>query len=150
MTQNHMWVVVADASRACILRDAGRGRESRLPTLVMRAPHRHLQTFIENNAVDASYPRSSRPLLRDAHDSIAEDTQEFVRQIVALLESHRLAEDFDCLALRLSPAIFARLQDEMPPRLAATIISEQCISTPNIRQSDVTQAIVWLLPEPQT
>ncbi|WP_417807732.1 host attachment protein [Thioclava sp.] len=129
MTQGHIWVVVADATRARILRNADCLGENRLPELVMRAPHRHLESLMTHKTDETLGAVRSGARASDAQSRVTQDLQEFVRQIVALLESHRLAEDFNQLVLFLAPSVFALLHEELSPRLAATIISERCVNT---------------------
>ncbi len=59
-----------------------------------------------------------------ASDPIAEDQREFVRQVIALLESHRRAGDFDRLAVFAEHDILGHLRQLMPQSLRKIEILE--------------------------
>jgi protein required for attachment to host cells len=72
----------------------------------------------------ASYGGGRRSSIAYASDPIAEDQQEFIRQIIALLESHRRAGEIRKLAVFAEHDILGHLRQLMPPTLSDLVIRE--------------------------
>lgn len=114
MERGPIWVLAMTATRARILRGLGRSDGAGPADLVLRTDHRHLRRLMEAPPGPAA-----------ASEDLAADEREFVRQVVQVLETHRLAGDFRGLVVFAAPAILRALRAEMPARLAARILSER-------------------------
>ncbi|SIO22847.1 Protein required for attachment to host cells [Rhodovulum sp. ES.010] len=111
MEPGRLWALAMNTTRARILRDVAAPGP---PELVMRAEHRRLQGLVGA----AAQP----PAIAEA-DPLAADRRDFVVQVIQLLETHRLASDFDRLALFAAPALLGELRAGMPARLDATVVA---------------------------
>ncbi|TCM77334.1 protein required for attachment to host cells [Rhodovulum steppense] len=122
-----VWGLAMTATRARILRGLSVPGAGGLATeLVMRARHRHLIEAMQHPPVDAGAAAPIPPPVPEgSSDPLALDQRDFVRQVVQILETHRVAGDFDRLAIFAPPAILAQLRAEMPSRLAKVIAAER-------------------------
>jgi len=59
-----------------------------------------------------------------ASDPLAEDQREFIRQVIALLDSHRRAGDFDRLAIFAEHDMLGNLRQMMPQSLRDKVVRE--------------------------
>ncbi|TCO72406.1 protein required for attachment to host cells [Rhodovulum euryhalinum] len=131
-----------NATRARILRgvDAS-GHGAGQAELVMRTRHRHLRLMMDRHlalAGPAPSPSSRPP---GTVDALAEDERDFVRQVVQVLETHRLAGDFEHLAVFATPPLLGRLHTEMPARLAAILIAERPRCLVHLPEAELLQAV---------
>ncbi|WP_281354797.1 baeRF12 domain-containing protein [Rhodovulum strictum] len=132
MGDGRTWVLAMNPTRARILRGLGEpGAAGAAAELVMRAGHRHLLAAMDRAAAEG--------LTHDA-DPVAADQRDFVRQVVHLLEAHRLAGDFERLAVFASPALLCELRSQMPARLAATLAAERARSLMHLSEADLARA----------
>jgi protein required for attachment to host cells len=74
------------------------------------------------HASDRSGRRSG---MEDGADPIKRDMQDFARELTDRLNSHRLAGDFERLAIFAAPAMLGLLREEMSHALRATVIIER-------------------------
>jgi len=121
MDHGSIWVLAMTATRARILRDLGDGTGA--AELVMRADHRHLRALMEARPGLHGAPAGPGPV--SAPGQVAADQRDFVRQVVQVLEVHRLAGDFAHLAVFAGAASLDLLRAEMPVRLAERIVAER-------------------------
>ena len=122
MTSKVRWVLVANASLARILRDLPATGLPDRPELILRAPHSRLRKII-SGAPELSETLGI-PVTRRGAALLAEDEGEFVRQIVALLLTHRRAGEFESLILVAGAPMLKLLRGAMPRSLAAVIDRE--------------------------
>ena len=106
------WALVMNATRARILRGLSPGAP---PELVMRAGHRRLRAMLADRR-GLELPAGSQ-----VPDPLHEDDRDFVREVVAMLEAHRLAGDFEVLTVIAAPRTYELLHEAMPGRLAARV-----------------------------
>ncbi|WP_127904243.1 host attachment protein [Solirhodobacter olei] len=136
MDAGNLWILVMNATRARILRGlpgalslAGTsglpGGAAGQAELVVRARQPYLREVLSGAAMApaAVVPRGHasavdwrRPL--DADESL------FCRQVSMMLESHRLAGDFDQLAVFAVPDILEQLHQAMPAGLRDRVMAE--------------------------
>ena len=76
-----------------------------------------------------------------AGDPIAEDQREFIRQIIALLESHRRADDFDRLAVFAEHDMLGHLRRMMPQSLTDLVIREVPKNLLHLSAQELAQAV---------
>ena len=120
------WFLVANATRARILRGLPRPGEAAAPELVMRATARKLRDIMADKPGRSfsSASQGRRGAIPYTSDPVAEDERNFVREVVALLETHRLAGDFDRLTVLAAPQTLGLFREEAPPALRARIRAE--------------------------
>jgi protein required for attachment to host cells len=126
MIRKKTWALAMNATHARIVRGLELTGAGRPAELVLRTENRHLKDIMADRPGRSftSMDGGPRSAMAYAADPIREDQREFVRQVVRMLEAHRLAGDFDALAVCAAPAVTCLLRDEMPSRLAATILGE--------------------------
>jgi protein required for attachment to host cells len=120
------WALVVNGARCRIVRGVcGKGEDQ--PTeLVLRSESRNLRDIMSDKPGRsfASMGTGRRSAMEYASDPVAEDQREFLRQIIALLESHRRADDFDRLAIFAEHDMLGHLRRMMPQTLADLVIRE--------------------------
>lgn len=128
MYKPRTWALVADGVRARILR----GRETGGPPpeppteLISRSRSQNLRDFFSDRPgrLHAAARSGRRSAMEDGPDPIRQDMQDFAREIVDRLDSHRRAGDFERLAIFATPTMLGLLRDEMPRALRGTVILE--------------------------
>lgn len=102
--------------RARVLRGLSVNGEAVPDELVMRSASLKLRDLMADKPGRSFAPKGGDPL--------AEDQRDFVRQVISLLDSHRLAGDFEVLAVFADSDVLGLLRQLMPPLLKETIIRE--------------------------
>lgn len=122
MRNDMEWFLVVTATRARILRSLPEPGEAALPELVMRAPSKGLRALMASRQEHHRPPRRQQPdgAGDDAY-TLTEDERTFIAQVVALLESHRTAGDFNRLTIFATPHVLGLLRQESPVTLRARI-----------------------------
>jgi len=143
MNKKKTWALAMNATHARIVRALERTGEGLPAELVLRSENRHLKDIMADKPGRSftSMGGGRRSSMEYASDPIREDQREFVRQVVRVLETHRLAGDFDALAVFAAPAVLGLLRDEMPSRLAATIVEESPKNLMHLSDNDLAHAI---------
>ena len=87
------WALVINGARCRILRGLAVDGDEVSAELVLRSESRHLRDIMSDKPGRsfASAGGGRRSAMEYASDQIAEDRREFIRQVIALLESHRCA-----------------------------------------------------------
>ncbi|MBC7478019.1 MAG: host attachment protein [Pseudorhodobacter sp.] len=117
---------MVNGARCRILRGVT-GRAADAPAeLVLRSEARNLRDIMSDKPgrLVTSNGGVRRSGMDYASNPIAEDQREFVRQIIALLESHRRAGDFDRLAIFAEHEMLGHLRQLMPETLADLVVRE--------------------------
>lgn len=125
-TTSKTWVLVVNGARCRILRGIPEGGDDALAELVLRSESRNLRDIMSDKPGRsfASAGGGRRSAMEYAGDPIVEDQQEFIRQIIALLECHRRAGDFEKLAVFAEHDMLGHLRRMMPRTLADLVIRE--------------------------
>lgn len=112
MTQHEhkLWILALTVSRARILRCADRQDDPAELILAAEAPH--LRTYLAMPQLNPSSPP----------DPVAEDRKDFFRQVIALLDCHRRACDFDLLAICAEDDVLYPFAAMLPPFLLAATV----------------------------
>lgn len=121
-----IWALVLNGARCRILRGvSGRGEDTPAE-LVLRSESRNLRDIMSDKPGRsfASAGGGRRSAMEYGSDPLAEDQREFIRQIIALLESHRRAGDFAKLAIFAEHDMLGHLRQMMPQTLADLVIRE--------------------------
>lgn len=121
------WVLVADGSRARILRDpfSHAVRAENLGELVFRAEQKRLREIMADKPGKGFGASGSRRSSMEYHsDPIREDERAFASMLVEVLNSHRIAGDFERLAIFASPEMLGDLRKALPDPLKNITVGE--------------------------
>jgi protein required for attachment to host cells len=120
------WALVVNSARCRILRGVPPHEEDPLAELVLRSESHKLRDIMSDKPGRsfASTGGGRRSAMEYAGDPITEDRKEFIRQVIALLESHRLAGDFSALAIFAEHEMLGHLRQMMPRMLADMVVRE--------------------------
>ncbi|WP_158243231.1 baeRF12 domain-containing protein [Acidimangrovimonas sediminis] len=125
MTADILWILVMNTSRAQILRGIAGNGPGRPRRLVLRAEQRRMAALLGapeiSLPVSPPRPATGRPIWLRA---IEADQISFMKRVIDLLETHRVAGDFNRLAIFAAPKVLQRLRSAMPRRLRALVVAE--------------------------
>jgi protein required for attachment to host cells len=133
-----------NSARCRILRGLGAGDEDALAELVLRSESRNLREIMADKPGRsfASMGGGRRSAMEYASDPVAEDQREFIRQVIAVLESHRRAGDFNRLAVFAEHDILGYLRQMMPPFLREMVIHEVAKNLLHLPALELQEAIL--------
>jgi protein required for attachment to host cells len=143
------WALVLNGARCRILRGVS-GRGDDVPAeLVLRSESRKLRDIMSDKPGRsfASGGGARRSAMEYGSDPVAEDQREFIRQIIALLESHRRAGDFDKLAIFAEHDMLGHLRQMMPQALADLVIREVPKNLMHLSAQELAEAVSRGLPD---
>lgn len=145
--QNDMeWFLVVTATRARILRSLSKPGEAAEPELVMRAPGERLRAMMAGSPEHRPASRRLPAGRRHAHP-LQDDERVFIGQVVALLESHRMAGDFIRLHIFAAQHILDLMQQEAPATLRARIAHEFTLNLAGFSERKLPDRIRQVLSE---
>lgn len=93
----------------------------------------------------ASDRAGRRSGVKPAADPIRQDMQDFAREMIGQLDSHRRAQDFSRLIILATPAMLGILREEMPPALRQRIVFERATNVIQLPESDLRRLIRKML-----
>lgn len=143
------WALVVNGSRCRILRGISAKGEEVPAELVLRSEARNLRDIMSDKPGRSfsSGARGRRSAMEYGSDPVAEDQREFIRQIIALLESHRRAGDFDKLAIFAEHDMLGQLRQMMPDTLADLVIREVAKNLLHLSPQELAEAVSRGLPD---
>lgn len=120
------WILVMNATRARIIRGLPKHGEPAPSELVVRSESHKLRDIMSDKPGRSfsSGSKGRRSAISYGTDPLREDEMQFVREVVALLDMHRLAGDFDSLVVFSDPHMLGVLRGRLPPALKALIRRE--------------------------
>jgi protein required for attachment to host cells len=120
------WALAINSSRSRIVRGLGQEADGAPVELVLRSEARHLRDIMSDKPGRsfASTGGGRRSAMDYAGDPIAEDQREFIRQVIAVLDSHRRAGEFDKLAVFAEHDMLGHLRQMLPQTLRDMVICE--------------------------
>ncbi len=147
--QSKTWAVALNGARCRILRGVSRRGEGVPAELVLRSESRNLRDIMSDKPGRsfASAGGGRRSAMEYASDPLAEDQREFIRQIIALLESHRRAGDFDKLAIFAEHDMLGQLRQMLPQTLADLVIHEVPKNLLHLSAQELAEAVSSGLPD---
>lgn len=137
------WALVLNGARCRILRGVS-GTAVGVPAeLVLRSESRNLRDIMSDKPGRsfASTGSGRRSAMEYGSDPLAEDQREFIRQIIALLESHRRAGDFDKLAIFAEHDMLGHLRQMMPQTLSDLVIREVPKNLLHLSAKELAEAV---------
>jgi protein required for attachment to host cells len=143
IANSKIWALVLNGARCRILRGASGVVDDAPPELVLRSESRNLRDIMADKPGRsfASARGGRRSAMEYAGDPLAEDQRDFIRQIIALLESHRRAGDFDKLAIYAEHDMLGHLRQMIPQTLADTVIREVPKNLLHLSAQDLAEAV---------
>ena len=126
-----IWALVMNGARARILRGIGDTDDQSPIELVMKSEARNLRGLLSETRQPTSTVKAAgqRAAPLTENGPIAEDQREFIRQVIALLESHRRGGECDRRGVCAAPDALARLHSLMPESLHHLV---QCEAPKNL------------------
>lgn len=120
------WALILNGARCRIVRGVSGGGDGASAELVLRSESRNLRDIMSDKPGRSFTSAGSgrRSAMEYGSDPLAEDQREFIRQIIALLESHRRAGDFDKLAVFAEHDMLGHLRQMIPHALADLVTRE--------------------------
>lgn len=143
------WALVLNGTRCRILRGVSGPGEDVPVELVLRSESRNLRDIMSDKPGRSfsSGGHGRRSAMEYGSDPVAEDQREFIRQIIALLESHRRAGDFDKLAIFAEHDMLGELRQMIPQTLADLVIREVPKNLLHLSPQDLAEAVSRGLPD---
>ena len=143
------WALVLNGTRCRILRGVSGKGEDVPAELILRSESRNLRDIMSDKPGRSfsSGGRGRRSAMEYSSNPVAEDQREFIRQIIALLESHRRAGDFDKLTIFAEHDILGQLRQMMPQTLADLVIREVAKNLLHLSPQDLAEAVSRRLPD---
>ncbi len=121
---SRLWVLAINSTRARVLRGIGSDDDSLPVELILKSEARRLRQIMSDVAVRevASTSTGKCSTIEYGSKTIDEDQRDFIRQVFALLESHRCAGEFDHLAIFAELRVLGVLSQMMPQALRGMVI----------------------------
>lgn len=137
------WALVLNGTRCRILRGISARGDDTPAELVLRSEARNLREIMSDKPGRsfASMGGGRRSAMEYNSDPLAEDQRDFIRQVIALLESHRRADDFDQLAVFADHDMLGHLRKMMPQALADLVIYEAPKNLLHLSPQDLAEAV---------
>jgi protein required for attachment to host cells len=138
------WALALNSTRSRILRGLSESSETTQAELVLRSEARNLRDIMSDKPGRsfASAGGGRRSAMEYSSDLVAEDQREFIRQVIALLESHRRAGEFDRLAVFAEHDMLGHLRQLMPDALRDLVICEVPKNLLHLSTQDLPAAIL--------
>ncbi|MBA3909607.1 MAG: host attachment protein [Rhodobacter sp.] len=147
--QSRTWALAMNSARARVLRGLAEAGVDQEVELVMKSEARNLrQSMSDGSGRDFRFRSPSRrtaPLAGSAapgSDPVGDDRREFIRQVLAMLESHRRAGDFDKLAVFAEQDVLGTLRQMLPGTLRATVVCEVPRDLVHLSAQDLPRVIL--------
>jgi protein required for attachment to host cells len=137
------WALVLNSARCRILRGEAAKGDDTLAELVLRSESRHLRDIMSDKPGRsiASTGGGRRSAMEYASDPLVEDQHDFIRQVLALLECHRRAGEFDKLALFAEHKMLGHLRQMMPQTLVDLVICEVPKNLVHLSAEELAEAV---------
>jgi protein required for attachment to host cells len=137
------WALVLNGARCRILRGVSRKGDVAPTELVLRSESRNLRDIMSDKPGRsfASAGGGRRSAMEYGSDPVAEDQREFMGQVIALLESHRRAGDFDKLVVFAEHDMLGLLRHMMPQSLADLVIREVPKNLLHLSAQDLAEVV---------
>lgn len=142
--RSRIWALAMNGARARVLRGLHAHGNGEPAELVMRSEARRLRDIMSDKP-GRSFSSGSigrRSAMAYASDPVAEDQRDFIRQVIALLESHRRAGEFDSLVILAEHDVLGNLRHMMPHPLHDMVLREVPKNLLHLPAADLHRAIL--------
>ena len=140
--EDDIWILIADATRARILRGIARAGEAPLPELVMRTEAHKLRDIMADKPGRTSFIPSLWAALDYGTDPLKDDDRKFLREVAALLDSHRRAGEFRRLAIFAEPRTLGLLRTILPVALRRLVCHETAANLLKVPPQELPQLLL--------
>ena len=146
--RSRIWALAMNGARARILRGLQPPSDALPAELVMKSEARHLRDIMSDKPGRSVSSGSAgrRSAMEYAGDPLAEDQRDFIRQVIALLESHRRAGEFDHLVILAEHDVLGSLRHLMPAPLGAMVLRQVPKNLLHLSPQDLHRAAAQELP----
>ena len=147
MHKPETWVLVADATRARVLRQpepAPRMHTPPLETIFTKKTRVLPARAIMSDEPGRSFSSvgEGRSAMEYRSDPVREELREFVREILDELDKRRERGEFQHLVIHAPPRMLGELRDLMSPHLAATVVAEFDKDLTKLPERDLREALL--------
>lgn len=145
MRKKRIWALVISGVRARILR--GLEEETPPPSppteLINKSRLNHLHAAFSDRPVRTTVPGQAyrRSVIERRKTAIRNDMEDFATYVCTFLDSHRLAGDFERLAVFGSAPMLGCLRHAMSPALRRTVFSEQARNLVHLSEAELRQTV---------
>lgn len=141
---SRIWAVVMNGTRCRILRGLATNSDDALTELVLRSEFRNLRDIMSDKPGRAFIPTGGarRSAMIYSSDPVAEDQRAFICQVIALLDSHRRAGEYDRLAVFAESDILGHLRLMLPGTLRDMVMREVARNLVQLPATDLQDAIL--------
>lgn len=141
--QPKTWALVLNGTRCRILRGLSGTADNAPSELVLRSESRNLRDIMSDKPGRsfASKGGGRRSAMEYSSDPVAEDQRDFIRQVIAVLESHRRAGDFERLVVYAEHDMLGQLRHLMPQALADLVIREVAKNLLHLSVQQLAEAV---------
>lgn len=138
-----LWVLAMNSTHARILRGLNPHAATSADELVMQTEARKLRDIMSDKPGRefSSGSLGRRSAVSYASDAIAEDRRAFIRQVLAMLEDHRRAGEFDRLAIFAEHEVLGDLRHLLPSALKAMLVREVPKNLLHLSAEDLATAV---------
>ncbi|OIQ69825.1 protein required for attachment to host cells [mine drainage metagenome] len=142
MEHERIWSLVLNSTRARIVRGLGAHPEENAAELVLVSQHRKLKDIMADKPGRTSSPIGGRrAAMGYSSDPVRDDERKFADEVVAVLEAHRRAGDFQGLAIFSSPEMLGILRPKLVEPLITCIRLEVTKNLINESETDLKRII---------
>lgn len=124
--KSRLWALAINSTQARVIRGFGSGEDPAPAELALHTEMRKPGDVMSDKPGRsfASHGGGRRSAIEYASDPVAEGQRDFIRQVIALLETHRRADDFDRLAIFAEHDMLGLLRQLLPQSLQALVVCE--------------------------
>lgn len=156
MKMKRRWALVADGSRARILRDIDRDRRKEAVAgtlkntdeeLVFRADHRPLKEIMADKPGRSFASTGARRSAMEYHsDPVREGERDFAMMLSEVLDSLRIAGDYDELILVCAPHMLGFLRETLPDAVRKLVVAEIDKDLTKLPRTELHETIAKFTP----
>lgn len=123
MKKLRVWILVADGSRARIVRYGPAGEHA--GDLVFEADHKQLKEIMADKPGRSfASVGAKRSAMEYRSDPVRQQTEDFAAFLAEQLERHQAAGEFDRLAIVAEPRMLGTIRPRIPRAVAPTVVAE--------------------------
>ncbi len=141
------WILIADATRARILKNDGPGRGiEAVEGLVFRSEHRKLGEIMADRPGRVFESAGSlRHGLEYASDAVREDDRAFAKSLVSVLQNALGRKEYDRLVIVASNRMLGEIRAALPEKVKASVYAEIGKDLTQIPNSDLPKHLADIL-----
>ncbi|AXQ95576.1 host attachment protein [Cereibacter azotoformans] len=141
------WALVLDSTRARILRGLPRRGPPSTAELVLKCESHKLRDLMSDKPGRsfASFGGGRRSAMEYGSDPLMEDERTFLREVVAVLETHRRAGEVHQLVIFAEPHSLGLMRTMLPPALRRLVRCEMPLNLIHVSAHELPQVILGYL-----